>query len=189
MKEQIKKMKLELKELARQIKEKKSQRKNKEITGGSGYVPGLNELRVAFRHKHVAYGLARGRTVEQMDSTAGLNMDWVNWILKSMNPDSNAKLYVVVNEKLHPSQQAVQAGHAVAEFLRKNPNTQWSNGHLIYLKDSAGYKGDMLPYWSLKHGGLHQYAEFVEPDLENKVTAYACFGPDAENLLKSRKLV
>jgi hypothetical protein len=185
MKTQIKKMKLDLKEIARQIKEKKSQRKNKEITGGSGYVPGLLELRIAFRHKHVAYGLARGRTLEQMDSGAKLNMDWVNWILKSMTPESKEKLYVVVNEKLHPSQQAVQAGHAVAEFLRKNPNTQWSNGHLIYLKTSPNYVGNIYGYG----GEGAEFASFVEPDLDNKITAYACFGPYAEARHTNLKLV
>ena len=188
MKTQIQKMKLELKELARQIKEKKSQRKNKEITGGSGLVPGLLELRSEFRHKHVAYSIARGRNIEQCDSQNRLNLDWVKWILRSMNPESKEKLYVVVNDKLHPSQQAVQAGHAVAEFLRKNPNTQWSNGHLIYLKEAPGHEGNMRAYWPLKYG-FSQYAEFVEPDVGNKVTAYACFNPEAERLLKNHKLV
>jgi hypothetical protein len=190
VKNQIAKMKLELKELARQIKVKKSQRKNKEFNNGCDYVPGLMELRNTYRHKHVAYCLARGRTVEQLDSGKGLNMAWVNWIVGSMNPESRDKykLYVVVSDKLSPAQQAVQGGHALAEFLKKNPNTQWSNGHLIYLKESPVHDGNMRAYYSLRCG-MSEYAEFVEPDVGNKVTAYAVFGPDAEVHLKNHKLV
>lgn len=190
MKEQILKMKLELKELARQIKDKKKQRKNKDITGGTGQVPGLDNARWAYRHKHVAYCLVRGKTLEQCDSGVGLDKETVDWIIRTMQPESKEKLYVVVSDKLHPSQQAVQAGHAVAEFLRKNPYTQWANGHLIYLKDAPNkYAADnMYPGWGMKYG-VSQYAEFVEPDLNNKVTAYASFGPLAEKHLKNLKLV
>lgn len=190
MKEQILKMKLELKELARQIKDKKKQRKNKDITGGTGQVPGLESARYSYRHKHVAYCLVRGKKLEQCDSGKGLDMETVEWIMRTMSPESKEKLYIVVSDKLHPSQQAVQAGHAVAEFLRKNPYTQWANGHLIYLKDapSTYANGDMKPGWGMRYG-VSQYAEFIEPDLGHKITAYASFGPLAEKHLKNLKLV
>jgi hypothetical protein len=187
MKEQIAKMKQELKELARQIKSGKSQRKNKDIAQ-NGCVPGLLNLRITYRHKHVAYCLARGRKLEQCDRGARLNMTWVNWVVESMNPESKKKLYVVVNEKLSSSQQAVQGGHALAEFLRRNPHTQWSNGHLIYLKRQPDYAGNLRAYWHLT-SGANEYAEFTEPDLDNKITAFAVFGPYAETLLKDHKLV
>jgi hypothetical protein len=115
-------------------------------------------------------------------------MTWVNWTISSMNPESKDKLYVVVNEKLSPSQQAVQGGHALAEFLRKHPHTQWRNGYLIYLKQAPGYDGNIMAYWPLMCG-ISEYAKFKEPDLDNKVTAYAVFSPDAESLLKDFKLV
>lgn len=180
MKESIKKMKQELKQLARQIKEKKSQR----CKENCGYVSGLNELRHQFRYKHIAYCLTRGRTIEQVDSGEP-DMERVKWVMESMSPESTKKLYIVVNETLHPSQQAVQAGHAVAEFLRKHPHTQWSNGHLIYLKDSP-WRGNMLPHWVFQEC---EYAEFIEPDLDSKVTAYALFGYGAESALKQLRLV
>ena len=188
MKNQIKKMKLELKELARQIKEKKSQRKNKELNNGCGYIPGLAEMRVAYRHKHVAYSLARGRKLEQIDSGEGLNTKDVEWIINSMKDNENTRLYVVVSDKLSPSQQAVQGGHAVAAFLKKYPHTQWCNGYLIYKKDSPYGSGNLHSPYRLR-SGVNQYAEFMEPDIGNKVTAYACFGPDAESALSRYKLL
>lgn len=193
MKNQITKMKLELKELANQIREKKTHRKdrNSDGTPGCGSPIGLYELRIAYRHRHVAYCLIRGRLLEQCDSGYKLDMDQVNWIISSMKPDSKSKLYVVVNAKLSISQQAVQSGHAVAEFMRKHPYTQWSNGYLIYLKDEPvrwkGEEGNMKAYSYIKYG--NQYAEFIEPDLDNKVTAYACFGPYVENHMKNKTLL
>jgi len=189
MKTQIAKMKQELKALARQIRENKKLRSAE----NNGYVHGLLEMRQAFRHKHVAYCLTRGKTLEQCDSGYKLDMDKVNWIIDSMKQDSKLKLYVVVNGRLPVSQQAVQSGHAVAEFLRKYPNTQWSNGYLIYLKDEPTtwpkeQEGNMRVDYGLKLG-INQYAEFIEPDLDNKVTAYACFGPNVENYMKRKVLL
>jgi peptidyl-tRNA hydrolase len=43
------------------------------------------------------------------------------------------KLYVLIRKDMSKSQQAVQAGHAVAEYLLKRPNTKWDNGTLVYL--------------------------------------------------------
>src|ERR1017187_6571622 len=136
MKTQIKKLKLQLKSLAKSIREQKKLRKpshphyDKYIGQWS-----VELLSISYRHIHVAYCLARGRTLEQVDSGAGLDMEYISWLREAINPDSKEKLYVVVNDKLSIAQQAVQSAHAVAEFMKKYPNTLWSNGYLILLKD------------------------------------------------------
>ena len=81
------------------------------------------------------------------------------------------KLYVIVRKDLSISQRAVQAGHAVAEFLLRGPFSRWKNGTLIYL----GVKG-LIQLENLKlklndHGIT--YVEFREPDIGNEVTAIA----------------
>jgi hypothetical protein len=45
----------------------------------------------------------------------------------------NRKLFVLVRRDLSKGQQAVQAGHAVAEYLLRGPATFWENGTLVYL--------------------------------------------------------
>lgn len=186
MKTQIKKMKLQLKGLARQIKQNKKLRKpshpyHDKFIGNYS----LERLSIAFRHLHVAYCITRGRTLEQCDSGVGLDRDYVNWLLVAINPDSAEKLYVIVNEKLTPSQQAVQSAHAVAEFIKQNPYSLWNNGYLVLLKDSPDSVGNMrcyTPNWQ------EQSAIFKEPDIGDKITAYAFFGPHNKGF-KNLKLV
>lgn len=81
------------------------------------------------------------------------------------------KLYLIVRKDLSTSQRAVQAGHAVAQFLLCSPSTRWQNGTLIYL----GVKG-LKQLENLKRKFEIEdirYIEFKEPDLNNEITAIA----------------
>jgi len=83
------------------------------------------------------------------------------------------KLYVLTRtDLLGSAQPAVQAGHAVAQYLLENPHTEWDNGTLVYV----GVSGEEeLNYWKdkLDWKGM-KYAEFREPDIGNELTAIAC---------------
>lgn len=82
------------------------------------------------------------------------------------------KLYVIVRKDLTTSQQAVQAGHAVAAFLLDGHFfRRWENGTLIYL----GVKG-LTQLENIKRRFQFNdipFIEFREPDLENETTAIA----------------
>ena len=81
------------------------------------------------------------------------------------------KLYIIVRKDLTHSQRAVQAGHALAEYLLHSPYFRWKNETLIYL----GVKG-LKQLENLKRKLALQgtnYVEFREPDLNNEVTAIA----------------
>lgn len=79
------------------------------------------------------------------------------------------KMFVIVRKDLTKIQQAVQAGHALAEYILKGPSTSWTNGTLIYL----GVKG-LNQLENLKRKFDQEeipYMEFREPDLNNEITS------------------
>ena len=93
------------------------------------------------------------------------------------------KLYVLIRSDLSKSQQAVQAGHAVAEFCKAefgrhgwvgseytNLPWRWTNGTLVYLKVRDE---DELREWAKKIDSHHP---FYEPDIGNQMTAFAVLG-------------
>jgi hypothetical protein len=80
------------------------------------------------------------------------------------------KLYVLTRKDLSKSQQAVQAGHAVAEYLLRGPSTSWDNGTLVYL----GVKDEKeLLFWGKVLDKHSDVIMFREPDRDNEVTALA----------------
>ena len=81
------------------------------------------------------------------------------------------KMYVLVRNDLSNSQKAVQAGHAVAQYLLTKPDTQWDNGTLIYL----GVRDETeLNLWTarLTKSGVFNVG-FREPDIGDQLTAVA----------------
>lgn len=99
------------------------------------------------------------------------------------------KLYILVRRDISPEQQAVQAGHAVAQFLKDNPNTPWPNGTLVYLsiKDDESTR---LWEWLVNEMELDiTIGKFFEPDMEHQATAMYAYGPDAEYLLRDLPLM
>lgn len=74
------------------------------------------------------------------------------------------KLYVLIRDDLSPAQQAVQAGHAVAQFGYDHPlefrTWQIDNNTLIYLSVSN------IGWWKqvLEDGGF-KHSLFHDPDL------------------------
>lgn len=82
------------------------------------------------------------------------------------------KLYVIVRKDLSTSQQAVQAGHAVAAFLLHGQFfRRWENETLIYLGVKGLKQLENLKK-KLKFNGI-PYTEFREPDIGNETTAIA----------------
>ena len=83
------------------------------------------------------------------------------------------KLYVLIRRDLKSSAyQAVQAGHAVAQWLLHAPNRgEWKNETLVYTSvDNLNH----LKYWQdrLKQMNI-DYVTFTEPDIGNQPTALA----------------
>ena len=79
------------------------------------------------------------------------------------------KLYVLVRKDLPRKQQAVQAGHAVAEYILHVPMLSWDNGTLIYL----GVRNeDELVSWGEKLTNKKiNWIGFREPNIGNQLTA------------------
>ncbi len=83
--------------------------------------------------------------------------------------------------------QAVQAGHAVAQYMLDYPGT-WQNNTLVYLKvkdeDDIGTWNQRFAEWGFKQ------SPFQEPDMDHQVTALAVLSePDVDNMLSFMKLV
>ena len=77
------------------------------------------------------------------------------------------RLYVIVDESLDPIYGCVQGGHALAQYLLDYGYENWENEYLIYLYGNTEYWKDVLTMRGMK------FAEFHEPDLNDKLTALA----------------
>jgi hypothetical protein len=82
------------------------------------------------------------------------------------------KLFVIVRKDLSFSQQIVQSGHAIAEFLLQKPETKWDNGTLVILGlDNLKELNKLIFKLDQKRIG---WIGFKEPDINNELTAIAC---------------
>lgn len=78
------------------------------------------------------------------------------------------RLYILVSDKLTPVYGCVQGGHAVAQWLLDNKDTQtWNNEYLIYV-----YANIEKWMYKLKLNNIN-HSVFYEPDLDNQPTAIA----------------
>ncbi len=82
------------------------------------------------------------------------------------------KMYVVVRDDLAPAQKAVQAGHALAEWMLGNDS--WRNQTLVYLK--ARNKVHLTNIVAKLSRSEVQHVKFHEPDIGDEITAIASLG-------------
>lgn len=97
------------------------------------------------------------------------------------------KLYVLVRTNMPKNYQAVQAGHAVAEFTLQYPEL-WQNQTLIYLRVKD--ENELQDWADRLHEDYIIRTPFYEPDLNDEITALAVLSsPKVDDLLKDMKLV
>lgn len=89
-------------------------------------------------------------------------------ILTLLLKNMQRRLYVLISNKLEPIYGCVQGGHAVAQWLLDNKDSQtWNNQYLIYLSAD-------IEKWKLKLEIKEiSFSYFKEPDLDNELTAIA----------------
>ena len=96
------------------------------------------------------------------------------------------KLYILVRDDLEPIHKAVQAGHAVAQFMLEHYEyVEWDNGTLVYLSVPNEWELDKR----LMNSDSKYLSVFREPFWNNSLTAIALYGPTVENELKDLTLL
>ena len=94
------------------------------------------------------------------------------------------KMYILIRDDLPKNKQAVQGGHALAQFALDWPESfnKWNNHTIVYMKVGYDELRD-LEFSLVEDYGL-ACSEFYEPDLGDQLTALAvlnsnesdCFG-------------
>lgn len=90
----------------------------------------------------------------------------------------------MIRQDLDKSYQAVQAGHAVAQFILDFPG-EWKNEYLIYV----GVKDvdDLYKWANIISEKDKKYSMFLEPDIGNEPTALAVH--DNGKMFKKLRLI
>lgn len=85
------------------------------------------------------------------------------------------RMYIIIRRDMPKTYQAVQAGHALAEFMLKHPDQakEWGNHTLIYLgtENEETLKQEMN---RIKELGYNCEC-FIEPDIGDQMTAIATY--------------
>lgn len=86
-----------------------------------------------------------------------------------------SKMFVLVVSDLTPAQQAVQSGHALAQFLIEHRDHHWNNQTLVYLVVNGDYELQLAK----RRIDFNDYSFscFWEPDLEGRMTAICSDAP------------
>ena len=87
-----------------------------------------------------------------------------------------SSLYILTRKDLRRSSSAVQAGHALAEFLLRGPITEWNNGTLVYL--SVRDLKELEEWCCELNEKRIKWVGFREPDLDDELTAIAVVSDD-----------
>ena len=93
------------------------------------------------------------------------------------------KLYILIDKNLDPIYGAVQAGHAVAEWLIRHGQDKWKNEYLIYLKADLE---DICDNYLKLYCAKDKESYFYEPDLDGKLTTIAIHENDMNDRLKRK---
>jgi len=99
------------------------------------------------------------------------------------------RLYLVVRSDLSPGQQAVQACHALREFVEHYPDTdrKWfDESNTLVLLEASDEKA-LLKLLKKAVRRRISCVEFREPDFDNAVTALA-IAPSGHHLCKRLQL-
>lgn len=94
------------------------------------------------------------------------------------------KMYVLVRNDLSETYRLVQGCHALAEYALGFPENfkTWNNSTIVFLKVRNLLE---LKTWHFKLGSKEHIC-FKEPDLEDQLTAIACY--DDGHIFKDLKL-
>lgn len=99
------------------------------------------------------------------------------------------KLYVLIRKDQSLGQIAIQGGHAVAEFCKLFPESEWQHRTLVYLEVDNEY--ELKDYKDKFFLVAKECAPYYEAWLKkHPFTALAVLGtPEVEEMVKKLKLI